>query len=293
MINFEKEFQAFVQVWIKREGLTQTDYDKLDDRLAEVYEEWLRTPQEAFGSKTPETFFDEVDNPFTLMRMLKNYIDEGITVPGPLLNRMVEQAEGVYPLIIDELEDIAGRSGKVDTLNGLYIALISEMKKAHPMEAYIQSIEQAENRLKSLEAMIDVLKNNVLHVKDKIKKAYLSTSYEYAKDSFLDILSEIPGDTDAYRFTLECFNYEISKCGMYAHMLSKIGNPECLPFLQERLNDPSLNYFNFCRVKEALEELGGESSVEREFSGDADYEYIADLNDGKDGQQEDEGDEFE
>ena len=98
MIDFEKEFQAYIRVWMKREGLKQTDYEKLDDRLADIYEEWLKTPQEAFGQKTPLTFFDEIDNPYTLMRLLKKYVEEDVTVPGPLLNRMVELAEGDLPV---------------------------------------------------------------------------------------------------------------------------------------------------------------------------------------------------
>ena len=196
--------------------------------------------------------------------------------------------------MLDELEDTAGQGGTADTLNAHYIALISEIKKPHPMDVYVTAIVQANDRLESLEAMIDVLKNNVNAVKEKAKNGYLTTSHEYAKDSFLDILSELPGDEEAFRFTLECFIYDISKCGMYAHMLSKIGNPECLTYLQDRLNDPGLNYFNFCRVKEALEELGGETSVDREFSGDEDYDFIADLSDADaEEETEDEGDDIE
>ena len=278
MIDFEKEFQSFISVWMKREGLSQSDYDMLDNRLAEIYDEWLKMPSELFGNKTPGTFFDDIDNPFSLVRMLKKYVTENVTVPGPLLNRLLDLKEGVYPLIEAELSETAGKSGMQDVLNSYYIELIREMRKPHPIDAYISALIRADERLESLEAMIDVLKNDAANVKEKVKAAYLSTAYEYAKDSFVDILSELPGDDDAYKFALECFIYDISKCGMYAHMLSKIGNPACLAYLEDRLNDPTLNYFNFCRVKEALEELGGETSVERDFVGDEDYEFIAELN---------------
>jgi len=277
VIDFENEFQSFIAVWMKRENIDTDDFNHVDARLDEVYDAFLNEPSEVFGNKKPRHFFDDVENAASLVRILKKYINERIAIPGPLLNRLVEMKDDVYPIIAKELCETAGEDGECVAINIWLIELISEMGFPHPIDAYITAISSADTEQDAFEAMIDVLKNNVSEIKDKIKKAYLETQYEYAKDSFVDILSELPGDEDAYKFALECFIYDVSKCGMYAHMLSKIGNPACIPFLEDRLKEPALNYFNFCRVKEAIEELGGETAVERDFSGDSDYEYMSEI----------------
>ena len=285
MIDYEKEFQKYISVWMKREGFGANMYQVVDDHLDEIYEEWVHTPLEAFGGKVPHHFFDEIDSAESCFKLLKKYIEADIAVPGPLLTRMTVLKDEGYALLLDAVKD---GSEQPDLLRTFAVELISEMEKLHPLESYIAVIQNSEYTSDSVEAMVEVLKNNAAQVKDKVIAAYLEAPYEFGKDTFLDILSELVLDDDAYKYIYESFVYEPSKCGMYAHMLTKVGIADCVDAMQQRLLDPDIGYLDFCRVKEALEELGGETTVVRNFTGDPDYEYMVSISEEEEALPEDE-----
>ncbi len=288
MIDYEKEFQKYISVWMKREGLSPNTYQVVDDHLDEIYEEWMHTPLEAFGGKVPHHFFDEIDSAESCFKLLKKYIEADIAVPGPLLTRMTALKDEGYALLLDVVK---GGSEHPDLLKTYAVELISEMEKPHPLESYITAIQNSEYTSDSVEAMVEVLKNNAAQVKDNVIAAYLGAPHEFGKDTFLDILSELVLDADAYKYIYENFVYEPSKCGMYAHMLTKVGIADCVDAMQQRLLDPDIGYLDFCRVKEALEELGGETTVVRDFMGDPDYEYMVSISEEEETLPEDEEEE--
>jgi len=275
MVDYEKEFQKYINVWMKKEGISPNMYQVVDDHLDVIYEEWLHTPCEAFGGKMPHHFFDEIDTAESCFKLINKYIVSDLSVPGPLLSRMVALKDEGYPLARQAIIDAdVEQSVKLVTLS---VELISEMDKKHPLDIYLDKIKQSAYTNDAIEAMVNVLKLNAAQMKDQLIVAYIETPHEFAKDTMLDILSELMFDEDAYKYILENFIFETSKCGMYAHMLSKVGIANCVDAMQLKLADPDLNYLNFCRVKEALEELGGETSIERDFTGDPDYEYMQTL----------------
>ncbi len=288
VIDYEKEFQDYIGVWMKRAGLGPNMYQVVDDHIDEIYEEWMHTPLENFGGKMPHHFFDEIDSAESCFKMIKKYIEVDIAVPGPLLSRMVVLKDEGYPLLLETLKNTADTES--DALKTFAVELITEMEAEHPLDAYIETIRSSEYSGDAVEAMVEVLKNQAPEVKLKVIAAYLDTPYEFAKDTFLDILSELMFDYDAYKYIYENFVYEPSKSGMYAHMLSKVGIADCTDVLEQRLSDPDIGYINFCRVKEALEELGGETSVERDFAGDPDYEYMVNMAEEEENPSEDEED---
>ena len=277
MIDFEKEFHKYIKVWMKEQGLSEDDYEVVDDRIAEVYQNWLKIPSEVFGGKSPSEFFNNIDSPLNLFKQLGKYIYSGTPVPGPLLNRMIELKETVYPILISTIRNFEGEDEKSDKIKAYCVELISEMNGVHPIEDYIKEIKNLKTRSESSEAMIKILINNAHDIKPDLKTAYLEAKSEYSKDSFLDILSELKNDDEAYEYALDCFLNDFSKSGMYALMLSKIGKLECADYLKDRMKDPSTNYYNFCAIKEALEELGEESNIDRDFSDDEDFKYLSSL----------------
>lgn len=286
MIDYEKEFQKYISVWMENAGMKSNMYQVVDDHLVEIYEEWLHTPQETFGGKMPHHFFDEIKSAKSCFKLIEKYIQGDVSVPGPLLNRMVDLKDEGYPLLIEALDNKTQMA--TDAIKTNAVAFISEMDKPHPLKRYIAMVKDTEYTTELIEAIVDVLKINAAEIKDQVIVAYLETPLEFAKDTFLDILSELMFDTDAYKHIFENFVFEPSKCGMYAHMLSKVGIADCVEAMEQRLKDPNIGYLSFCRVKEALEELGGETSVERDFANDVDYEYMRQLAEEKDQESEDE-----
>jgi len=277
MIDFEKEFQTYLHEWMKKSDIV--DASEIDDMVPVLYEEWLTTPSEAFLSIKPIEFFKPIEDPIKLMEILGKYIFSDIAVPGPLLNEIGKHEEAIYPLILRSTEGYNIDDRSLEKFIFYCMELIDEMDKQHPIDDYIRIVKQAKASTNVIEAMVEVLRAEIfdLEIQAKIKRAYLGTRYEFAKDCFLDLLSELPFDDGAYDYILECFETEVSKSGLYAHMLAKIGNDACCDKMIERMNDSALNYFNYMQVKEALEELGGVCDIERNFENDVDFEKISSL----------------
>ena len=51
-------------------------------------------------------------------------------------------------------------------------------------------------------------------------------------------------------------------------MPGKIGNPQALPALEEALRRDNIRYYDYVAIRNALEALGGQVDIERDFSGD-------------------------
>jgi len=277
MIDFEKEFQTYLHEWMKKSDVV--DASEIDDMVPVLYEKWLTTPSEAFLSIKPVDFFKPIEDPTKLMEILGKYIFSDISVPGPLLNEIGKHEEEIYPLLLKSIESYNIDDQGMEKFIIYCIELIDEMDKNHPLDDYIRIIKKANSSSNIIEVLVEILRAEIfdLSVHTKIKNAYVNTAFEFSKDCFLDLLSELPFDDGAYDFILECFETEVAKSGLYAHMLAKIGNDACLDTLTKRIKDPQLNYFNYLQVKEALEELGGVCDIARDFEGDPYFDKISTL----------------
>lgn len=60
----------------------------------------------------------------------------------------------------------------------------------------------------------------------------------------------------------------------YASCLGKLGDERAVEMLTKQLKDPKLDYYTYCAIRDAAEELGAWVELDREFAGDKDYEAI-------------------
>ena len=92
-------------------------------------------------------------------------------------------------------------------------------------------------------------------------------------------MSDLPYDERTYNYVLERFLYGDRLKAFYASCLGKLGNSDALPYLEQALKDEGLMYYDYISIRDALEELGGEVNIERDFTGDSDYESLKNLED--------------
>ena len=126
---------------------------------------------------------------------------------------------------------------------------------------------------------MDALKSSGDGMRDAMLDAFENAAGEYAKDCFLDILSDMTYDERIYGHALEKFLYSEARRAFYASCLGKLGNEAALPFLEEALRDEGLSYFDYVSIRNALEELGGDISIERDFTGDKDFDALSGMED--------------
>lgn len=271
MIDFEGKFAAYLHEYAKKKELNDDD---LDNIAPELYLKWLDTPKKWLEEKTPVEHFKSYKAP-ELIEQLGGYIMSGITLPGPLLNQIADTKKDTYPYLINLLKNYEGE--KSCKLKQIIIRLIEEMDLPHPYDYYIEVISAAEDKDDFVESAAEELKNNSDMYTEELIAAYEKAKNDYVSDCLLDILCDISFDERVYQFAIEKFLYSDGCRAFYASCLGKLGNPDAMQYLEEALRDDDTGYYDYLAIKNAIEELGGEITIDRDFSGDRDYECLKHL----------------
>jgi hypothetical protein len=273
LINFEEMFHEYFHGYMHKHEIND---DVMDEIVPELYLRWLDMPQESLGGKSPNGCFANMGSSDLIM-LLGQYFFSELQIPGALLNRIADTKQETFPFIHSLLQNFEGERG--DEFKAVLVELIDEMEMPHPYEYYISVISGETESSDFSEACVDALKRSGDKVYETLIKACENAAGEYAKDCFLDILSDLPYDERVYTNALEKFLYNDSKRAFYASCLGKLGNEAALPYLEEALRQEDLAYFDYVSIRDAIEELGGEVAIERDFSGDKDYEALSNMED--------------
>ncbi|MGE5493769.1 MAG: hypothetical protein ACM3S4_00455 [Burkholderiales bacterium] len=272
-IDFEDKFSRFLTDYIKE---NEIDEDDLDDVAEVLYFDWMDEPKDWLDGKSPNTYFDSF-GAASLIELLGEYVFAGMAIPAPLLNRIEDIKEETHPFLLSLLLNYEGeKSGELKTV---IVQLIDEMRMSHPYDYYIKVIAESTEASDFPEACVQELKNTGDNYKEKIISAYENAQSDYSSDCFLDILSDLPYDERTYNYVLERFLYGDRLKAFYASCLGKLGNEDALPYLEQALKDEGLKYYDYMSIRDAYEELGGELNIERDFTGDSDYESLKNLED--------------
>lgn len=273
LIDFEQRFSEYLHEYLHDHQLNE---DEIEEATPDLYLDWLDTPQPWLNGMAPNAYFSSMDA-VTLIKTLGQYLIADITTPGPLLNCIADKNVETYPLLISLLRNYSGENE--DKIRTVVVSLIEEMDMAHPYDYYIEVISESSEQSDFSEACADELRNAGPDYLEQVMSAFEQAQSSYAMDCLLDILTDLPYDDRTYGYAMERFLLSENQKAFYANCLGKIGNPEALPALEEALRQEGIKYFDYVAIRNALEELGGEVAIERDFSGDKDYDTL--INDGE------------
>ncbi len=268
LIDFEQQFSEYLHQYLHSSGLSE---DEMEEQAPELYLDWLSSPKDWLDGQTPNGYFEAMD-PGQLVAELGRYLLSGLSVPGPLLNGIADSCEATHPLLISLMQNYEG--SKSDEIRTAVAKLIEEMDMPRPFAYYIDVVSAAAEPSDFSEACVEELKSAGQDYIDKVILAYESASSVYAADCLLDILADMPFDERSYDLALEKFLYSGTGKAFYASCLGKLGCEKALPYLEEALRQDDLKYFDYVSIKNAVEALGGEVMIDRDFSGDKDYESL-------------------
>lgn len=264
MIDFQKLYNKFVDEWIEKNADKYNTEEEIAQAVWDIYEDWLNTPFEELGGLTPKEYFAQIQDPKALVDMLVDYVSGKKDVPGALLDRIAEVQDAAPYLM-----EIVKRE-KNDELTMYAINLLNELGSPEPFDIYINWIFDP-NMTKDLrDIAAEVLSGNALTVKDKILNRLAGADFS-AKEYASDILVKCPKDDRIFELLKELFlsqtNYQL-----YANYLGQYGDERAIEFLLEAAK--TCDYISFIEIRNAVEELGGEFNIERDFSQDKDYQKI-------------------
>lgn len=273
LIDFEPKFGEYLHQYMHSCGLKE---DEFEEQVPELYLKWLDAPQEWLSGQSPNAYFEAMDAS-ELVTMLGRYMMSDMTVPGPLLNRIADINEDTYPLLVSLMQNYEGE--KSDGICTIIVKLIEEMDMPRPFAYYIDVVAKSTQPSDFSEACVEELKSAGKEYTQNVISAYESAQSIYAADCFLDILADMPFDERSYELALEKFLYSETNKAFYASCLGKLGSDKALPYLEEALRQDGIKYFDYVSIKNAVEELGGEVMIDRDFTEDKDYESLLNLED--------------
>ena len=272
LIDFEQRFSEYLHQYLHNSGLGE---DEIEEKAPELYLEWLSSPKDWLSGLSPSGYFEKM-SPSELVTELGRYMLSDMAIPGPLMNSIADSSDETHPLLISLMQNYEGEKG--DEIRTTVARLIEEMDMPRPFAYYIDVVSAAAQPSDFSEACVEELKNAGKDYLDKVLCAYETAASSYASDCLLDVLADMPYDERAYELALERFLYGNNKA-YYASCLGKLGCDKALPYLEEALRQDGIRYFDYVSIKNAVEALGGEVMIDRDFTGDKDYESLISMED--------------
>lgn len=257
-------FEKYLRQVMKREAGTRTEAE-WEDRMAELYAEFGRSPLAALGDKSPEVYFGEMSGE-ALVRALADYVNAEISVPDFLCDAILRAPDAERPLVAllgEEDEELVSYA----------VNLLSDKGSALPYDKYLEMLESND----VCEDMKDLVAENLLDaaaaVKERVLARYARASAE-AKGYFLELLVCAGRDDRIFEILKAAFGAGEENIPLYAAYFAKYGDERALPLLLRTIERPELNYQEFQELKFAIEALGGEYETKRDFSKDKIFRKI-------------------
>ena len=268
-IDFDARFSAYTEQWIAENRHRFKNMDLLEEEIPELYLRWLNLPADWLNGRTPGDWFQQYDDADELVRLMRAYQAEGISLPDPLLERVTDLGEdAVQPLMALVREYDSDRALAIAALN-----LLIELGSSEPMEMCLDIISAAEAPNELTDVASELLSGLGGEVIEPIISR-MDAATKTAQDAFLDVLCNFPGDERIYNYTVNAFTRRFDRRALYASYLGKLGDERAIEPLRDALDNSDISYLDYIEIVNAIEALGGEVDTEREFNGDPYYESL-------------------
>ncbi|MBE5786809.1 MAG: HEAT repeat domain-containing protein [Clostridiales bacterium] len=273
-INFDKEFERYITVWMKEHAKEYKNYDAMEAAMPQVYEEFLDTPVNWLSGAKPGEYFQQFDNPKQLVNWMEDYFKQRIPVPDMLMNRISELGLAAEESLMNMMQ----KEKATQEMKMAAVTLLREIESCAPMQLYIDwqiartengEDELADNALESLSSMGE---EAVPAMREGLKNASSD-----GQEALLTLLCNYPGDEAVLETALALFQRPNARIAVIADCLGKLGDERALPLLKDKAASEETEYLDYIELRSAIEALGGEAP-EREFDAeDPAYEAMRSM----------------
>ena len=259
-INFDKEFERYVSVWMKEHAKEYRNYDEMEAAMPDVYAQFLDTPVNWLSGAKPGEYFSQFDNAKQLVNWMEDYFKQRIPVPDMLLNRIAELGLAAE----EPLMALLKKERATQEIRMAAITLLREIDSIAPMEYYIglQAIRQegedelADNALDSLASMGERAVQAM--------RGALPLASPDGQEAMLTVLSDFPGDEGVFQTALSLLRSRRDRVAVVADCLGKLGDERAIEPLKALAASEETPYLDYIELRSAIEALGGDAP-ERDF----------------------------
>ena len=272
-INFDKEFERYVTVWMKEHAKEYKNYDAMEAAMPDVYDAFLDTPVNWLAGAKPGEYFGQFDNARQLVNWMEDYFKQRIPVPDMLLNRISELGLAAEEALLALL----GKERATQEMKMAAVTLLREIDSAAAMDQYIawQTARQegedelADNALESLSSLGEKAVDAM--------RAALPSATPDGQEALLTLLSNYPGDENVFQTALTLLKTRRDRVAVLADCLGRLGDERALPELKALAASEETPYLDYIELRSAIEALGGDAP-EREFDAeDPAYEAMRSM----------------
>lgn len=283
IIDFQSRFTKDFISWSNKHPEIAKDEEKLKQAALLAQAKWYAGSKKWLDGLSPNEYFYHIGEAKIYVSMFVKYIEEDIYIPDPLIECLIDGGDEVYNILINIINIENSKDITPDALSDVraeIISIIEEMQRDHPYSRYISLMLEIEEPCKLSEAISYALESaeEIDYVKELLYSAYPISS-NYAKMLVLDLLCSMPDEDER---TADLVLAELNansdvELGILAGYEAILMDERSLPLLKAYIEDPDIDYFTYTQLRYAIEAITGDLMDEKDFSGDADYEKIANL----------------
>ena len=268
--NLDKLFELYVQEAVRKNKEKYSSHEALEDDLGMLFNRFENVRIKTLDGKTPKEYAAELREDGEIFDYVSKCLENNIEVTDTICDEVV-RAEGA-----------------TEYLNGL---LYENNKDAKLLAALLlKEIDDEEVE----DIFISVLTND--EMPDEVKTVafeYLSDGDDCVPEKILEIINSVPeknqgilvevlsnfkGRKDVF-YWLVTMLQRADDVPTYAELLGRYGDPAAIDILISFASEVDINYVEFVEIRNAVEELGGEMTEEKDFSDDPYYKYINHIGD--------------
>lgn len=264
IIDIDSLFDGYISDYVYS-NIGKIKPEEIENKMPVLYTEFGDKPLKDLDGKTPNTYYRDFSAE-ELKECLKAHLEQGVAVSDFLCEAITDAADCEDVLSAELLKD----NSEEFTL--YLMNILSEKNSDKPLKRYLEFVlwDYSEP---IRELATELLGGFADNVKEDVIAQYREASQK-VKSCLTEILSHAKHDDRIFDILIEEFVKHPDNIPLYAGYLAKYGDDRALPFLLTSAESDKINYMDFEELRFAIEVLGGECNVKRDFTSDKLYKKI-------------------
>lgn len=267
IIDLDKLFDKYISGYVYK-NIGKVKPEEIENNIPVLYDKFGDEKLEELDGKTPNSFYREYSAE-ELLECLKTHADEKVPVSDFLCEAIIASENGVKAVTA------ALNNDESEEYTAYLMNMLSDMGGDIPVGRYF------EYALTDYPDSVGELATEFLcEIADKVKASAVERykeSDEKGKARIAEILSRAGKDDAVFNILVEEFVKHGENIPLYASYLSRYGDERAIPFLSTAAENDKISYADFEELRFAIESLGGECKVKRDFTKDKTYKKIKNV----------------
>lgn len=264
IIDIDALFDNYISDYVYK-NIGKVKPEEIENKMPILYEEFGNNTLKELGGKTPNEFYREYTAE-ELLECLKGHIDEGVAVSDFLCEAIRDSENSDLALAKKLSED------NCEEFTLYLINMLSEKNSPLAVKRYLEFIV-----LDYSEPIRELAAESLYPFADLVKEDILADFFDLSgakRECLTDVLSHASKDDRIFQILIEEFNNHPENIPLYAGLIGRYGDERAIPYLKSACESDKINYADFEELRFAIESLGGECDVKKDFSKDKIYSKI-------------------